>query len=50
MQFQTQIFVKVKNNGARLAKLGGYLFAASLLIVGALTVTKAADAYLNYDY
>lgn len=40
MQFETKVFVPVKNHGARIADFGGVLFFSSFLVPAALRAMK----------
>ena len=48
MEFQSRIFVKVSNPGARVADLGGILFIASIVLAVVLKLLKVWDSYAYY--
>jgi hypothetical protein len=49
MQFQTRIFVPVKNPGARIVNLAGPLIVGGILLAGVLRALKEPGSYLNYS-
>jgi hypothetical protein len=49
MEFQSRIFVRVSNPGARIADLGGILVMGSAVLLGVLKLFKVSDSYGNYS-
>src|SRR6185312_196655 len=48
MQFHTRIFVRVRNPGAQIAKIGGYLLTTSFMVFVILELSNAWDSYAGY--
>jgi hypothetical protein len=49
MEFQSKIFVRVSNPGARLSDLGGILLMSSIVLIAVLKLLKASEMYSLFD-
>jgi hypothetical protein len=48
MEFQSRIFVKVSNPGARISDMGGVLFYGSFLLIAIMKILKMPNEYMLY--